>query len=113
MQKNDVPIAEATTSSLEALKAYSMGSKVVPTRQQPCRIIKRPSNWTRILPGLTGNWKLYTSQAELSRAGEYFRKAYELRGHTSDREKTLIEIDYFENVTGETGERQLALANRY
>ena len=101
VQKNDVPMAEATTSSLEALKAYSMGNKVTdPAAALPYyqKAIELDPNFARAYSHIGS---LYTAQAELSRASEYFRKAYELRGHTSDHEKTLIEIDYFENVTGE------------
>jgi len=37
VQKFDVPLAEATTSSLEALKAYSLGQKANnEASQQPC-----------------------------------------------------------------------------
>jgi eukaryotic-like serine/threonine-protein kinase len=104
VQKYDVPLAEATTSSLDALKAFSMGSKVQNQESQDAALpyfqkaIELDPNFAKAYTGV-GN--VYASQAQPSRAGEYFRKAYELRGHASDREKTVIEIEYFENVTGE------------
>ena len=54
VQKLDVPLAEATTSSLEALQAYSLGkagTQKVPPR--PCRTISVPLSLTRILPWVT------------------------------------------------------------
>jgi len=55
VQKFDVPLEQATTSSLEALKAYSLGEEAfrrkVSTRS---RIISAPSSLIRILPSPTG-----------------------------------------------------------
>jgi eukaryotic-like serine/threonine-protein kinase len=104
VQKYDVKLQEATTTSLEALKAYSMGQKVQQQQSQAGALpyfqkaIELDPNFAAAYLGV-GN--VYGSQAELSRASEYFRKAYELRDHTSDREKANIEVSYFENVTGE------------
>ena len=62
VQKLDVPLAEATTSSLEALKAYSLGSKALTrkARPQPCPTINVPSSLIRILPWATRQWALTT-----------------------------------------------------
>ena len=58
VQKFDVPLSEATTSSLEALKAYSLGRKAFDQkgRPQPCLTISVPSSLIRILPWATGQW---------------------------------------------------------
>ena len=63
VQKFDVPLEQATTSSLEALKAYSLGRKAVTrkARPQPCRTINVPSSLIRILPWATGQWAATTS----------------------------------------------------
>jgi eukaryotic-like serine/threonine-protein kinase len=101
VQKYDVSLMEATTSSLEALKAFSMGVK----EQQPMaslayfqKAIELDPNFARAYSGIGS---VYASQGETGRASEYFRKAYELREHASDREKILVEISYFGRVTGE------------
>jgi serine/threonine protein kinase/tetratricopeptide (TPR) repeat protein len=104
VQKYDVPLVDATTSSLEALKAYSLGSKLrneqTPASALPYfqKAIELDSNFAR---AYTAIGSVYSSEAQTGRASEYFRKAYELRDHASDREKTLIEVAYFEGVTGE------------
>ena len=58
VQKFDVPLEQATTSSLEALKAYSLGQKAPHEKgpPQPCLTFNVPSNLIRILPWATGQW---------------------------------------------------------
>jgi serine/threonine protein kinase/tetratricopeptide (TPR) repeat protein len=104
VQKLDVPLEEATTSSLEALKAYSLGVKAsnekgfaaaLPYDQ---RAIELDTNFAM------GYWAVggdYYSLGELGRASEYFTKAFQLREHASEREKLHIAADYYSNVTGE------------
>ena len=62
VQKFDVPLAQATTSSLEALKAYSLAEA---DREKglspPCLTINVPSNLIRILPWPTGQLGRTTS----------------------------------------------------
>ena len=104
VQKFDVPLAEATTSSLEALKAYSLGTKnghekgsaaALPFHQ---RAIQLDPNFAM------GYWAVgwdYFGLSGLGRASEYFAKAFQLREHASEREKLTITADYYSNVTGE------------
>jgi serine/threonine protein kinase/tetratricopeptide (TPR) repeat protein len=102
VQKYDVPLDEATTSSLEALKAYSMGHKEGLTSAASLsyfqKAIELDPHFAKAYASIGA---LYSSQAELGRGSEYYRKAYELRDHVSDREKANLEINYFEHVTGE------------
>jgi eukaryotic-like serine/threonine-protein kinase len=104
VQKFDVPLAQATTSSLEALKAYSLGGKAHnekgPTAALPYyqRAIELDPNFA------TGYWSVgwvYSSLGEVSRASEYDSKAFQLREHASEREKLEITADYYQSVTGE------------
>ena len=55
VQKFDAPLEQATTSSLEALQAYSLGRKTIVevTIPLPCPCSSGPSAWTRISPWLT------------------------------------------------------------
>jgi tetratricopeptide (TPR) repeat protein len=104
VEKFDVPLAEATTSSLEALKAYSLGRKAdsekgvaaaLPYHQ---RAIELDPNFAMGYNAVGGD---YSDLGELGRASEYFTKAFELREHASEREKLTITADYYQNVTGE------------
>ena len=104
VQKFDVPLAEATTSSLEALKAYSLGQKTfnekgtaaaLPYHQ---RAIELDPNFAM---GYRAVGSDYYSLGELGRASEYFTKAFQLREHASEREKLAITADYYSDVTGE------------
>jgi tetratricopeptide (TPR) repeat protein/tRNA A-37 threonylcarbamoyl transferase component Bud32 len=104
VQKFDVPLYQATTSSLEALKAYSLGAKAyheqgaaaaLPYSQ---RAIQLDPNFAMAYNEV-GN--VYLSLAELSRANEYLSRAFELREHASEPEKLAITTDYYQSVTGE------------
>ena len=104
VQKFDVPLAQATTSSLEALKAYSLGIKAAnekgPAAGLPYnqRAIQLDPNFAL---GYSGVGVDYYNLSELGRASEYFTKAFQLREHTSEREKLMITAAYYRTVTGE------------
>jgi eukaryotic-like serine/threonine-protein kinase len=104
VSKFDVPLEQATTSSLEALQAYSSGVKIngekgaaaaLPYNQ---RAIELDSNFAIAYGALAGN---YLGLLQLGRASQYFTTAFELREHASQREKLLILKDYYHRVTGE------------
>jgi DNA-binding winged helix-turn-helix (wHTH) protein/tetratricopeptide (TPR) repeat protein len=104
VQEFDVPLAQATTSSLEALKAYSLGMKVfyekgaaaaLPYNQ---RAIQLDSNFAMAHQLLGLN---YYSLGELGQARAYVTKAFELREHASEREKLAITAYYYDTVTGQ------------
>jgi tetratricopeptide (TPR) repeat protein/predicted Ser/Thr protein kinase len=104
VQKFDVPLAQATTSSLEALQAYSLGAKATHEKGTAAalpyfhRAIELDPNFAM---GYRAVGNDYFSLGELGRADEHFTKAFELREHASEREKLLITADYYLNVTGE------------
>jgi eukaryotic-like serine/threonine-protein kinase len=60
IQKFDAPLEQATTSSLEALKAYNLGLKAVGEKGSGAGIpfLRVLSNWTPILPVHTQSWRL-------------------------------------------------------
>ncbi len=104
VQKFDVPLDQATTSSLEALKAYSLARKArnekgfaaaLPYQQ---RAIELDPNFAMGYSAVGGD---YESLGEVGRASEYYAKAFQLREHASEREKLEITANYYENVTGE------------
>jgi len=103
VQKFDVPV-EATTPSLEALKAYSMGiitqrtkgdAEAVPFMR---RAIELDPNFATADVGLAVQ---YGNLGRASLAAEYAKRAYDLRDRVSEREKYRISAYYFDEVTGE------------
>jgi serine/threonine protein kinase len=104
VQKFDVPLAEATTSSLEALKAYGLGWKARNEKGEAAalpydqRAIELDPNFAMAYIAL-GN--IYYSLGEVGRAGDYYTKAFQLREHASEREKLMIIADYYAAVTGD------------
>ena len=104
VQKFDVPLEQATTSSLEALKAFSLGEKAAREKGNTSslpyfqRAIELDPSFAMGYEAVGAN---YHGLAELGRASEYFTKAFELREHASEPEKLHINARYYENVTGE------------
>jgi len=104
IQKFDVPLEQATTSSLEALKAYSLGRNAYRDKGSAAalpydqRAIEIDPNFAM---GYLELGDIYYSLGEQGRANQYYTKAFELRDHASEREKLVIVADYTSSVTGE------------
>jgi serine/threonine protein kinase/tetratricopeptide (TPR) repeat protein len=104
VQKFDVPLAEATTSSLEALQAYSLGLKAYGEKGAAAALpydqhaIELDPNFAT---GYLSVGNDYLALGELGRATEYFTKAFHLREHASEREKLSITASYYDDVTGQ------------
>jgi serine/threonine protein kinase/tetratricopeptide (TPR) repeat protein len=104
VQKLDVPLAEATTSSLEALKAFSLGDKALNEKGLAAalpydqRAIELDPNFAM---GYAAVGNDYNNLGEPGRASEYYTKAFQLREHASEREKLGIAAAYYSHVTGE------------
>ena len=104
VQRFDIPLAEATTSSLEALKAFSLGEEAYREKG-----IAAALSYHQRAIGLDPNFAMgyhavgldYFSLSQLGRTSEYMAKAFQLREHASEREKLTITSDYYRNVTGE------------
>jgi len=100
VQRFDTPLEEATTSSLEALKAYSSAHRAsssqlaIPSLK---RAVELDPNFAVAYAWL-GVW--YTSIGEPSIAAGYTGKAYELRDRASEPEKYLISAIYYKEVAG-------------
>ena len=104
VQKFDVPLEQATTSSLDALKAFSLGSKILPEKGAVAALpfsqhaIELDPNFAM---GYLQVGFEYTYLAEVGRASGYFSKAFQLREHASEWEKLAITALYYVMVTGE------------
>ena len=103
VQKFDVPV-EATTPSLEALKAYSLGittgrtkgdAEAIPFMK---RAIELDPNFAMAYAGLAVE---YANLGQASLAAENVRKAFTLSEHVSEREKYRISALYYQYTTGE------------
>ena len=103
VQKFDVPV-EATTPSLEALKAYSMGITTGRTKGNAeaipflKRALELDPNFAIAYAGLA---VLYGNLGQASLSANYATKAYGLRDRVSERERYRISALYFERVTVE------------
>ena len=105
VQKFASPIEQATTHSLEALQAYSLGM----------RLLKGKSDFAAALPffqraidldpkfasAYSGLAMTYLNLSETDLASKSARRAYELRDTVSEPEKLWIETKYDEYVTGD------------
>jgi eukaryotic-like serine/threonine-protein kinase len=104
VQKFDVPLEQATTSSLEALKEYGLGRKSL-SGKGPAAALTYDQRAIRLDPNFAMGYRAvggdYYSLGEVGRSSEYFTKAFELREHASEREKQTITADYYLDVTGE------------
>jgi len=104
VQKFDVPLAKATTSSLDALQAFSLGGKAYYADGAAAAL----PHWQRAIeldPNFATGFRAvafaYENLGEIARANEYFFKAFQLRDHASERERMEVTADYYANVTGE------------
>ena len=104
VQKYDKPVEQATTRSLDALKAYSLGLKTWSVKgvhgSLPFfkRAVELDSKFAMaygrmaVAYSMTGDWQL---------SAENMRKAFDLRDSVSERERFYLESHYYDTVTGE------------
>ena len=103
IQKFDVPV-EATTTSLEALKAFSMGITTSRTKGDAAalpfmkRALELDPNFAVAYASLGLE---YSNLGQASLAAENIKKAYALRDRVSEHEKYRITALYYDTVTGE------------
>jgi eukaryotic-like serine/threonine-protein kinase len=111
VQKFDTPLEQATTPSLEALQAYSLGrrniDKGVFAAAVPffLRAINLDANFAMAYASLGTS---YRDLGESSLAAENAQKAYDLRERVSEREKLYIESHY-SFVAGDLDKERQAL----
>jgi tetratricopeptide (TPR) repeat protein len=104
VQEYATPVEEATTPSLEALKAYSLGRKTVFAKSETAalpffkRAVELDPNFAVAYAFMSA---VYWDLNEVGRAAENARKAYALREKVSERERFYIEGRYYSFVTGE------------
>src|SRR5215831_3542157 len=103
VQRHSTPLEEATTPSLEALKAYSAG-KDARFAHGPAAAVPHFQRAIAIDPqfalALADLGFMYDGMGETDLSAEYTRKAYALRDRVSDRERLYILMLYDRQVTG-------------
>jgi eukaryotic-like serine/threonine-protein kinase len=103
VEKHSTPLAEATTSSLEALKAYSTGMKAELSAGNTAAVpfFRRAIEIDPQFAMAYANLGLaYSSIGESVLSAESTTKAWQLRDRVSDREKFFIDFLYEREVTG-------------
>ena len=104
LASHNVPIEDATTPSLEALKAYTEAVKrraegaeleAVPLLERAITIDPKFALAYTTLSSVYGGF------GESGRSEEYARLAYEHRGRVSEVERLFIAYQYYERVTGD------------
>jgi serine/threonine protein kinase/tetratricopeptide (TPR) repeat protein len=104
VEKYATPLSEATTPSLEALKAYSLGRKTWFAKGNTAalpfykRAVDLDPNFAEAYGAMS---VAYRNNREKARGVENARKAYELREKVSERERLHIEANYYLIATGE------------
>jgi serine/threonine protein kinase/DNA-binding winged helix-turn-helix (wHTH) protein/tetratricopeptide (TPR) repeat protein len=104
VQQFSVPLEEATTSSLDALQAYTQGRRKSLEAGDAAALpyfkfaVELDSKFAYAYDALgRAHFGLY----ELSQAAANMRTAFELRDRVSPRERFSIQADYYDFVTGE------------
>ena len=109
IEEHDTPLAEATTPSLGALKAYSNGIRVMSSSGSAAALPFFKSA-TEIDPKFAMAYaylgRVYGDIGESLLSAEGTSKAYDLRDRTSDREKFFIAASYDVQVTGDLEKAQ-------
>jgi eukaryotic-like serine/threonine-protein kinase len=105
IKKLDTPFGQATTSSLEAFRAYALGDKAhvlahdIPEAEgHYLRALELDPNFAMAYARLG---VVYINTSQVAKADRYFAKAYTLSKNVSERERLYITGHYYQNVTGD------------
>jgi DNA-binding winged helix-turn-helix (wHTH) protein/Tfp pilus assembly protein PilF len=101
IQKNDVPIEQATTTSLEGLKAFSLG-QAARNRGMELESIPYFQNAIELDPNFAMAYAVlgqaYANTDDNVLSVEYTQKAFDRRERAGERENLYISSHYYENV---------------
>ncbi len=104
IKKLDTPFGQATTTSLEAFRAYALGDKA---HEQAMDIPEAEGHYLRAV-ALDPNFAMayarlgvvYSNSGQTGKALQYFDRAYALSKNVSEGERLYIEAHYHLQVTG-------------
>ena len=109
LQKFDRPLQQVTTSSLEALKAYSEGKRIS-DREGDAESIPFFKRAVELDPGFAIAYTYlgiaYADLGELTLSDAAHKKAYDLRDRASEREQFFISAFYYASTVEVEKERQ-------
>ncbi len=105
IKKLDTPFGQATTTSLEAFRAYALGDKAhakahdIPEAEgHYLRAVELDPNFAMAYARLG---VVYINSGQVTKATKYFSKAFELSKNVSERERLYISGHYYEVVAGD------------
>src|ERR1700686_1642302 len=105
VQKYNTPLEQATTPSLEALQAFTLGDKAVGLEGDAAAGVAFCQRAIQFDPNFASAYDLMggANQAlgETALSAENIRKAFDLRKGVSELEKQYIEFDYYFGVIGD------------
>jgi DNA-binding winged helix-turn-helix (wHTH) protein/tetratricopeptide (TPR) repeat protein len=108
IQRHATPLAEASTPSLEALKAYSAAWQVKSSNPQQAILLLQRA--IQIDPDFAMAYslqgRLYADIWEPVLSQQSTSRAYQLRNRASDRERFFIEVNYQDGVAGDLEKAQ-------
>jgi DNA-binding winged helix-turn-helix (wHTH) protein/tetratricopeptide (TPR) repeat protein len=94
-----VPIVTATTASLDALKAYSIGSSMEAQGRDEFDVMPLYQRAVDLDPNFAMAWSSLATQyynlSEYKTASQFYRKAFDLSGHVSAKENLIIRARYY------------------
>ena len=105
IQHFDVPLEQATTTSLEALRAYSLGveQRAQGTERQSIPFFEHA---IELDPGFAMAYAqlggAYSNLGETDRAADLLKLAFAMRSKLSEREKLYLTVQYETRVAGDT-----------
>jgi eukaryotic-like serine/threonine-protein kinase len=104
IRKLDTPFGQATTTSLEAFRAYALGEQA---HERAHDIPEAEGHYLRAIeldPKFAMAYArlgvVYSNSGQVAKSGKYHSKAYELSKNVSERERLYIAGHYDEAVTG-------------
>ena len=104
LQRFNVPLGQATTSSLAALRAFAQGEekRAQGSESDAIHDYKLAADLdTQFAMAYARLGAIYYNSGEYVASAHNFQKAFELRGRTTDRERLYITANYYAFTTGE------------
>ena len=99
VERFQVPILQVTTPSLEALKSYSLGSSMDAQGKEPTESLPLYQRAVELDPQFAMAYNSiatdYYNLGEYNLAAQEFKKAFDLSGRVSAREKLNIQAHYY------------------
>jgi eukaryotic-like serine/threonine-protein kinase len=116
IKKLNTPFGQATTTSLEAFRAYALGdvahdkAQDIPEAEgHYLRAIELDPNFAMAYARLG---VIYSNSGQVARGKQYFAKAWQLSNHVSESERLYIAGHYYGFVTGDI-RRQIEALQEY